>query len=151
MAVSKDRSDTSPPKLDPVESEWGQKPPNHFGYASDSERLARRGLEDWELVHTIPESQRNVPAWFIAVVVVVLLIAIGLSFPFWGNRPGYERDWINWGFGAALIYIAIAGAFVYFMVRLYGTHLGGRLDSDTTSQQDGAEHHDDGDAASKHR
>jgi hypothetical protein len=132
MAVSQDIKDKSEAqsKLDPVSSEWGKSPQDHFGYATDNERLAKRGLEDWELVDTIPESQRKIPVWFIAVVVVVLLIAIGLSFPFWGNRPGYERDWINWGFGAALLYIGVAGVFVYFMVNLYGSHIGGKLDSD---------------------
>jgi hypothetical protein len=140
--------DKSQSMLDPVQSEWGKPPENHFGYASDSERLAKRGLEDWELVNTIPESQRKVPRWFIAVVVVVLLIAVGLSFPFWGDRPGYERDWVNWGFVAALVYISIAGSFVYFMVCLYGTHLGGRLDSDHAGQE-GAEHRNDQDAAPK--
>jgi phosphotransferase system glucose/maltose/N-acetylglucosamine-specific IIC component len=69
---------------------------------------------------------------------VVLLIAVGLSFPFWGDRPGYERSWFNWGFVIALVYIAVAGTFVYFMVRLYGTHLGGRLDSDKTAEQTSA-------------
>jgi hypothetical protein len=134
MAHSKDITPDSESKLAPINSEWGKTPQDHFGYSSDKERLGKRGLEDWELVDTIPESQRNVPYWFIAVVVVVLLIAIGLSFPFWGDRPGYERSWINWGFGAALLYISVAGAFVYFMVGLYGTHLGGKLDSDKTAQ-----------------
>lgn len=129
-----DIKDKSRSKLDPVSSEWGEASQDHFGYESERERLDRRGLEDWELVNTIPESQRNVPKWFIAVVVAVLLVAIGLSFPFWGNRPGYERSWINWGFGAALVYIAVAGAFVYFMVNLYGTHLGGKLDSDKSAK-----------------
>ena len=78
MAASRDIKDKSQSKLDPVSSEWGQSPQDHFGYASDDERLAKRGLEDWELVNTIPESQRKIPVWFIAVVVVVLLIAIGL-------------------------------------------------------------------------
>jgi hypothetical protein len=134
MSSHKDLRDESQSNLDPVNSEWGKSPKDHFGYTSDEERLSKRGLEDWELVNTIPESQRKVPVWFIAVVVVVLLVAIGLSFPFWGNRPGYERDWINWGFGAAILYISVAGAFVYFMVNLYGTHLGGKLDSDKTSE-----------------
>ena len=134
MAAPKAIKDKSQSKLSPTSSEWGESPQDHFGYASDNERLAKRGLEDWELVNTIPESQRKVPVWFLAVVAVVLLIAIGLSFPFWGNRPGYERDWINWGFGAALLYISIAGAFVYFMVNLYGTHLGGKLDSDKSDK-----------------
>lgn len=122
-------------ELGAVRSEWGRQPQDHFGYASEEERLAKRGLEDWELVDKIPESQRNVPVWFVAVILVVLLVAVGLSFPFWGDRPGYERSWFNWGFVIALVYIAVAGTFVYFMVRLYGTHLGGRLDSDKTAER----------------
>ncbi len=66
---------------------------------------------------------------------MVLLIAIGLSFPFWGDRPGYERSWFNWGFVAAIVYLIVGGGFVYFMVNLYGSHTGGRLDSDKTGQQ----------------
>lgn len=128
------------PKISSVdEAEWGEQHKNHFGYASDEERRAKRGLEDWELVDTIPESQRNIPIWFLAVVVVVLLVAIGLSFPFWGDRPGYEREWIDWGFGAAIIYVSVAATFVYFMVRLYGSRIGGKLDSDKTSANDSSQ------------
>lgn len=116
--------------LSTVQSEWGHKPEDHFGYASDKERLARRGMEDWELVEKIPASQRRVPYWFIAVVVIVLLVAVGLGFPFWGQRPGVRVQWFNWGFVAAIFYVAIAGAFVYFMVNLYGSGAGGRLDND---------------------
>ncbi len=119
-----------------ADKQWGKTPEDHFGYASDEERLARRGMEDWEMVDHIPESQRGVPKWFIAVIVVVLLVAIGLSFPFWGDRPGYERSWFNWGFVAALGYLLVAGTFVYFMVNLYGSHIGGRLDSDKTTDDD---------------
>jgi len=123
------------PALPPVQSEWGKEPEDHFGYASDKERLAKRGMEDWELVDRIPESQRGVPVWFIAVVVVVMLVAVGLSFPFWGDRPGFERSWFNWGFVAALVYVVVAGTVVYFMVNLYGSHAGGRLDSDKQKEQ----------------
>lgn len=121
--------------LDPLsESQWGKPQEDHFGYRDDAERRAKRGLEDWELVEKIPESQRKVPYWFVAVIVVVLLIAIGLSFPFWGDRPGYEREWVNWGFYGALIYITVFGAFVYFMVDLYGSRWGGRLNQDKTPE-----------------
>jgi hypothetical protein len=123
-------------KLSTVDSHWGETPEDHFGYASDDERKAKRGLEDWELVEKIPESQRNVPYWFLAVVVTVLLVAVGLSFPFWGNRPGYERDWVDWGFVAALFYVAAGGTFVHFMVKLYGSSTGGKLDSDKDKERD---------------
>lgn len=106
--------------LSEVESEWGETPSDHFGYASDEERLRKRGMEDWELTEYIPKSQRSVPYWFIAVVVAVLLVAIGLSFPFWGNRPGVERHWLDWGYAIALVYIAVGAAFVYYMVNHQG-------------------------------
>ena len=63
------------------ESKWGEYRQDHFGYASDKERLDKRGMEDWELVEKIPESQLKVPYWFWAVVVIVLLVGVGLSFP----------------------------------------------------------------------
>jgi len=51
-----------------------------------------------------------------------------LSFPFWGNRPGHERPWIDWGFAVALAYISVFGAFVYFMVNKYSPDVDGKLD-----------------------
>lgn len=113
-----------------VDPRWGEVPADHFGYSSEAERLAKRGMEDWELVTKIPASQRRVPYWFIAVVVIVLLVAVGLGFPFWGQRPGVKVEWFNWGFVAAIFYVAGAGAFVYFMTNLYGSERAGRLDDD---------------------
>ena len=131
-------------KLTEIDSQWGTTPTDHFGYASDEERLSKRGMEDWELLETIPESQKGVPKWFIGVVIVVLLVAIGLSFPFWGDRPGYERNWIDWGFGIAILYLTVASAFVWFMVRLYGSKIGGRLDLDPDKEK--SDHAEDKDA-----
>ena len=129
-------NDTQPKTIAPTQDgQWGQIPADNFGYASDEERRAKRGLEDWELTEKIPDSQRKVPAWFFAVVVVVMLVAIGLSFPFWGDRKGYEREWINWGFGAAIVYVAVFGAFVYVMVNMYGSKAAGRLDTDGQKDQ----------------
>ncbi|MDE2342520.1 MAG: hypothetical protein KGL63_03870 [Betaproteobacteria bacterium] len=121
--------------LGEVESRWGEQDAAHFGYGSDEERKAKRGLEDWELVEKIPESQKPVPYWFFAVVLVVLLVGIGLAFPFWGLRPGQHHDWLDWGFAIALAYISVAGYFVYFMVRMYGSSRVGRLDSDPEAHQ----------------
>lgn len=126
--------DMDGPEASPVRSEWGQAPADHFGYASDQERLARRGMEDWELVTKIPASQRRIPYWFIAVVVIVLLVAVGLGFPFWGQRPGVKVEWFNWGFVAAIVYVSVAAAFVYFMTNLYGSERGGRLDDDPQNE-----------------
>ncbi|HUV98763.1 MAG TPA: hypothetical protein VMV88_01280 [Gallionella sp.] len=114
--------------------QWGKPRQDNFGYASDEERLEKRGMEDWELVEKIPESQVNVPYWFWAVVVIVLLVGVGLSFPFWGLRPGVVVKWSDWvkdpGFLGSLVYIAVAGAFVWYMVNMYGSDRAGRLDSD---------------------
>lgn len=120
--------------------QWGQPRKDNFGYASDEERLEKRGMEDWELVEKIPESQLNVPYWFWAVVVIVLLVGVGLSFPFWGLRPGVVVKWTDWvkdpGFLGSLVYIALAGLFVWYMVNMYGSTAAGRLDSDKEAIQD---------------
>ena len=119
-------------------SNWGEHRQDNFGYASNEERLEKRGMEDWELVEKIPESQLNVPYWFWAVVVIVLLVGVGLSFPFWGLRPGVSVKWTDWvkdpGFLGSLVYISLAGAFVWYMVNMYGSAAGGRLDSDEAGQ-----------------
>lgn len=116
------------------ESQWGELRKDNFGYATDEERLEKRGMEDWELVEKIPESQRNVPYWFMAVVVIVLLVGVGLSFPFWGLRPGVVVKWTDWvkdpGFLGSLVYISVGGAFIYYMIYMYGSPAAGRLDSD---------------------
>jgi hypothetical protein len=137
--MNEDAQQKAPP-LTPVESHWGEKPSDHFGYASDEERLAKRGMEDWELTEKIPDSQRRVPYWFMAVVVAVLLVGVGLSFPFWGQRPGVKVEWLNWGFFGSLIYITVAAIFVYYMVNLYGSKEGGRLDSDPDRESDAEPH-----------
>ncbi len=123
-------------KLTSIDEKWGETPKDHFGYASDEERLAKRGMEDWELLESIPESQKPIPKWFLGVVIVVLLLAIGLSFPFWGDRPGYEREWVNIGFLIAIVYLVVGGTFVHFMVKMYGTKVGGRLDLDKTEENE---------------
>lgn len=112
------------------DKKWGELPDDNFGYASDEERRSKRGLEDWELVEKIPQSQKGVPKWFLAVIVAVLLVAIGLSFPFWGDRPGFERTWVDWGFGAAILYLLVFGGFVYVMVNIYSPSVDGSEDID---------------------
>ena len=116
---------------DVKENNWGEEPEDNYGYASREERLAKRGMEDWEMLENIPKSQKGVPIWFVAVIVAVLLIAIGLSFPFWGDRMGYERAWVDWGFAGAIVYLIVFGGFVYFMVNRYSPSVDGMEEDDT--------------------
>ena len=123
-------------KLNAVRPEWGTQAQDHLGYESEEERKAKRGLEDWELVEKMPESQKPVPYWFFAVVAVVLLVAIGLAFPFWGTRPGGPaRSWVDWGFAEALVYTAVAGFFVYKMVHMYTGPVSDPKDEETRSDK----------------
>ena len=49
---------------------------------------------------------------------------------YWGDRPGYERAWIDWGFGAAILYLLVFGGFVYLMVNKYSPSVDGTEDMD---------------------
>ena len=117
-------------KLKTTRVDWGQEAHDHHGYASREERLEKRGMDDWELVEKIPESQQRIPKWFIAIIAVVLVAAFGLSFPFWGDRPDMERPWLTMGHLFAVGYLLLFGGVIYFMTRLYGSSHGGRLDAD---------------------
>lgn len=114
------------------EKENAKRMTEHFGYASDEERRRKRGLEDWELVDSIPTSQKPVPKWFIAVIVGVTFVSISLSFPFFGRRAFSIFNWSYWGMGVigAVVWIIMGTVFIYFMTRMYGSETGGRLDSD---------------------
>jgi len=131
----------SVPGLGAVESLWGESDKEYFGYASEEDRKSKRGLEDWELVEKISLSQKPVPYWFIAVVVVVALVGVSLSFPFWGVRKGVDQPWLDWGFAIALVYIAGGGYVVHKMVQMHGTVEMGRLDSDPLNQIHDDEEH----------
>jgi uncharacterized membrane protein len=121
---------------DPVDSRWGKQDKDHYGYESDEERKLKRGLEDWEMVDSIPTSQKQVPKWFIWIIVAVAFVAIGLSFPFFGRRVGVHYNWHGWGLGviAAIIYLSVMSVFVLIMVRMYGSETGGRLDNDEANE-----------------
>jgi len=100
------------------DTEWGEMPEDQFGYGSEQERLDKRGLEDWELVEKMEETHTSIPYWFIALFIVLLLVAIGLTFPFWGNRPGFERDWFDWGIPAGAAWVIVMSFVIYYFVDL---------------------------------
>ena len=87
----------------------GARKPKHKGMSDDEIIASGKGLE----------SSNRVPKWFIAIVVVVVLMAFGLTIPFWGDRADSPREWFNWGHLAALAYMIVFGGFVYFMTTMY--------------------------------
>jgi len=107
-------------------------PEDNYGYTSVEERHRKRGLENWEMVEAIPDAQKPVPKWFIAVIVAVIFVSISLSFPFFGRRTDVAFDWTHWSLGivAAVVWIVVGSIFIYCMTRLYGSKIGGRLDHD---------------------
>ena len=121
-------------------SQCGRLRKDHFGYDSNEERLDKRGMEDWELVEKIPESQLKVPYWFWAVVASVFLVGVGLSFPFWGLRPGVVVKWTDWvtdpGFLGSLLYISAAGAFIWYMVHRNEVSIKEETDKDEKNHSD---------------
>ncbi len=123
------------------EKENARRMAEHFGYESDEERRRKRGLEDWEMVDSIPTSQKPIPRWFIAVIVGITFVSISLSFPFFGRRAFSVFNWSYWGVGVigAVVWIIMGCVFIYLMTRMYGSETGGRLDNDP-------EHHSDGDS-----
>lgn len=98
-----------------VEEKWG-KIDDNFGYENEDERHTKRGLEDWEMVAHMGKSEQGIPYWFVAVFMVLLLVAIGLTFPFWGNREGYEREWFDWGIPAGAAWVIFMSGLIYYMV-----------------------------------
>ncbi|MDQ6970116.1 MAG: hypothetical protein Q9M16_06385 [Mariprofundus sp.] len=81
------------------------------------------GMSDEEIIASGSglESSQRVPKWFWSILIVMILIAYGLTVPFWGDRAGSPREWFNWGHVAAFAYIAVFGSFVYFMTMMYGS------------------------------
>ncbi|TLS67837.1 hypothetical protein FEF65_05150 [Mariprofundus erugo] len=76
-----------PPEMSSVEHQWGEQPDDHFGYASEDERRAKRGLEDWEMVEQMSEHESNLSAWLRTAVgatmvgiVVFIMLAYGVYY-----------------------------------------------------------------------
>ena len=114
MTPNQDRTPNVPATND---VKWGEERDDHFGYETEEERISKRGLEDWELVEHMEESgDHRVPYWFIGLFFVLLFIAIGLTFPFWGVRAGYERPWFDWGIVAGSAWVLFISVVIYYFV-----------------------------------
>ncbi len=98
------------------EPSWGES--SNFGYKDEEDRLNKRGLEDWEMVSSMEQSTVGIPFWFVAIFIVLLLVAVGLTFPFWGSRPGYERPWFDWGIPAGVAWVVVMSGAIYYFVEM---------------------------------
>ncbi len=122
--------------LEPVgEVKWGEERQDHMGYASEADRIERRGLEDWEMVEKMSEtSDHRIPYWFIALFFILLLVATGLTFPFWGVRPGFERPWFDWGIVAGVVWGVSMAGLIYYLVDY--RHRRGRKSSSSETERE---------------
>jgi len=77
----------------------------------------KKGLEDWEMLQTQEEPPLKVPYWFIALVSVLILGAVLLSFPLMGTRDGFERPWLDWGLAVGVGYGLISLTAIYFLLK----------------------------------
>lgn len=122
MSPSTDDNATGPDSknrsMTPVdEVQWGEERADHLGYSSENDRITKRGLEDWEMVEKRNEqSDHSIPYWFFGLFFVLLVVATGLTFPFWGVRPGFERSWFDWGIPAGVAWVVVMSAVIYYMV-----------------------------------
>ena len=87
MTETEHSTKTKRAELDPVKDEWGAQPDDNFGYASEEERRANRGLEDWEMLDQMSDSQPGVFAWFhtvvgsvVAGVIVFAIVAYAIYY-----------------------------------------------------------------------
>jgi hypothetical protein len=87
MKESEHRNRTKPAELDPTQSKWGSQPEDNFGYGSEEERRANRGLEDWEMVDQMSDSQPGIFAWFhtvagsvVAGIILFAIFAYGIYY-----------------------------------------------------------------------
>ncbi|MDQ6998784.1 MAG: hypothetical protein Q9M17_08715 [Mariprofundus sp.] len=109
------------------------------GQSRPTKAKKRVGMSDDEIIASSSglESSKRVPKWFLAILVVMVLIAFGLTVPFWGDRVDNPRPWFTWGHLAALAYVLVFGGFVYFMTSMYG--------SDDEDSDEGINQTEDGD------
>jgi len=97
---------------------WGEESENNYGYSNEQERRDKRGLEDWEMVSSMEKTEASIPYWFLALFAVLLIVAVGLTFPFWGNRPGFERPWFDWGIPLGVLWVVGISIVIYYFVDL---------------------------------
>jgi len=83
----------------------------------DNEDRPKRGLEDWEMLQQKEEPPLKVPYWLIAIIGVLFIGAVLLSFPLLGVRSGFERPWMDGGIFVGVGYGIVSLVVIYFFLR----------------------------------
>lgn len=116
----------APPKktkdkvLQPVKNaQWEIPPTEHYGYADDEERRAKRGLEDWEMVsnHTSNEIDPSTIKWVritlaSATIITVALYLFGIKI-----KPANEDHWLIGAYREEIFSV------IFFFIFLYTSML----------------------------
>ena len=61
-----------------TQNQWGEQPSDNYGYASDEERRAKRGLEDWEMVEQMSETESSLKTWGISFSSPIVTVRMGV-------------------------------------------------------------------------
>jgi hypothetical protein len=87
MAKSKTPPKKSAADLNAIDNQWGEQPNDNFGYDTEEERRAHRGLEDWELLEGMSDSEPRLFDWLRTVtgsvivgVVIFVAVAYGIYY-----------------------------------------------------------------------
>jgi len=83
----------------------------------EKEGRPKKGLEDWEMLQPRDEKPLRIPYWLIVSVAGLFITAVLLTFPFFGEREGYERSWFDSGLLVGVGYGVVILIAIYFLLR----------------------------------
>lgn len=94
MTKSENSLKEEPASLNAIDNRWGEQPDDNFGYTTEEERRARRGLEDWELLEGMANTQPGLFDWLrtvvgsvIAGIVIFLMVAYAIYYISYNYGP----------------------------------------------------------------
>ena len=109
---SVEKKETLPPVSNAV---WERPPQDNYGYTSDDERRAKRGLEEWEMLgdHLPHEQGVNTRRWIHFTIWPALIITVVVYFLGVEIEPADEQQWYLDTFKEEIF------AVIFFFVLLY--------------------------------
>lgn len=97
---------------------WGEIPQDNFGYKDSTERKAKRGLEDWEMVddhvirNDVPNSSRN---WMLYSMLIAAVISGAVLLYLIGTTPTDLNYWTSERFSNGVFVL------IFFFVLVYAS------------------------------